>query len=289
MDIAEAKHELTQSKAAEDNHRTRLVRRGSGSSLRDDPDHGLRRGPIGGPTAPGRRTSQPLAEKKKRNKFMAPLHWVMVARLYLILVAFVASTPSLADEVRKPEPHVVTSPDKRIFLIVGPLGDHVAYRVAKDGSFAEIWRMPHDENELFLSDDGIHAASVNASVETNPTHRGHVAITFYENGKKTRSHLVEDLVKDKTSIRCTWSHFHWIAGGLNELGWERNRFLLTTTDAIDYTFSQAGEPLTPPRRKFTSDIERFRRSPSLVSYTDRGRCFGPSDWEGSPPMRTRAP
>lgn len=129
-------------------------------------------------------------------------------------------------------------------------GAGIAYEVLPLGGFREIWRTDGWYSfEVFLAIDGLHL------VRMGPWNGGHepqpddLAVAFYREGKLIRKYSTVDLVKDKSKIQRSTSHYFWLARddfnsrSGNEpaidvgpkLGWD-GIFSLKTIDGISYRF-----------------------------------------------------
>jgi hypothetical protein len=187
-----------------------------------------------------------------------------ISFLCAVIVSLLLSQFSRADEEVRPHSFVVTS-DLRLsfFKMIPPKGNWqenkyvttreafgVAYSIDEDGNFKELWKTSGWYSlELYLSFDGQYL------VRIGPWNRGHepnnsdLAIAFYKNGNLLKEYSVVDLVKDKSKVQATASHYFWLARSdyltdKKPEKWQEDRlrldgmnvFHLKTIDGIMYQF-----------------------------------------------------
>jgi hypothetical protein len=178
-------------------------------------------------------------------------------------LCFLASCAGLlADSEATPTAYVTTSADGRnLFKMVPPVtelrGDNyvetkpgagVAYRVLDDGQLEELWRTSGWYSfHVFVGTDGhtlVRMGPWNVGFEPRPEHLG---VAFYHDGKFLKSYSTDELIKDRSKVLASASHYQWLANdsrysgrgdtknGPSLMDWE-NRFTLTTIDDWRYEF-----------------------------------------------------
>jgi hypothetical protein len=178
-----------------------------------------------------------------------------------LLIAAVLSPAARADSFRAPYPHAVTSANGRyVFKMVpsreeafvheeSPPGAGIAYRVNADGELTEIWKTSGwYSRDIFLGSDGATLVRLGASMSGDGPSRDHVGVAFYREGKLLKSYSTAELIKDRTKVSVTASHYEWLPGlagfAPGHLGAEdaptlhdaASRFSLTTIDDRRYHF-----------------------------------------------------
>ena len=138
----------------------------------------------------------------------------------------------------------------------------VAYELEENGKFRELWRTKGWFGwELFLCNEGRYLVRLeSAPVGSEPSDKD-VGVAFYDRGKLLRQHSTAELIKDKTSVVQTTSHYLWLAyqtaGSKAHFedkkaeterapaldSWDKT-FYLKTSDGIDYTFDIATGKIT---------------------------------------------
>lgn len=127
----------------------------------------------------------------------------------------------------------------------------IAYALQPDGSFRELWRTEGWYTfEAFISEDGRYLVRMGPWNAGHKPASDHLAVAFYDNGRLLEEYSTADLVQDPASVRASVSHYTWLrrdrpgnwdpsAPPVDEAGpylTYRNRFILTTSDNIRYTF-----------------------------------------------------
>jgi hypothetical protein len=169
----------------------------------------------------------------------------------------------IADTPPTPRPFVTVSGSGRCFFTLLPPGCNergettrkpfgVAYELAENGALHELWRTEGwYAFTCFLSDNGRYLVVLNDSpggheLSNDP------ALLFYDRGKLVgKKFSTADLVKDKTKVRPSVSHYQWLFDP-SDLEDELpphpqaphycssdNEFFLTTIDGVSYTFDAA--------------------------------------------------
>jgi hypothetical protein len=193
---------------------------------------------------------------------MKPITFLCAVGISILLLR-----PSLADKEPRPISFVVTSEfGQSFFKMIPPKGKWqenkyvttkeavgVAYSIDEDGNFIELWRTSGwYSSELYLSLDGQYLVRMGPWNEGHEPNNSDLAVAFYKNGNLLKEYSVIDLVKDKSKIQPTRSHYFWLARmdyrnlpDMERKKWEENRlrldgsnnvFHLKTIDGIMYQF-----------------------------------------------------
>ncbi len=128
----------------------------------------------------------------------------------------------------------------------------VAYSIDEDGNFKELWKISGwYSHELYISIDGQYLVRMGPWNSGHEPNNNDLALAFYKNGNLLKEYSVVDLVKDKSKIQPTVSHYFWLARmdyrnltDKERKKWEENRlrldgdniFHLKTIDGIIYQF-----------------------------------------------------
>lgn len=142
----------------------------------------------------------------------------------LILLALIAPChPLRADTLADPFPWVTTAEGGRYFFKMVPAKNRVqedkiitereafgvAYSMAEDGSFEELWKTSGWFTfGGFLSQDGRYFVRMGpwASDQENLTD---LAVAFYDGGKPLKEYAVRDLIRDTKAVVKSVSHYDW--------------------------------------------------------------------------------
>jgi hypothetical protein len=179
-------------------------------------------------------------------------------KILAILSCALAVTASslFADSPAPPVPYVAVAPRGAAYFKMIPRpggkwedGFGIAYRLRQDGSDEELWRTDGWYSfEVFLSYDGDYLVAM------GPWNAGHepgkedMAVAFYRRGKLLRQYSTADLVKDKSKVRASVSHYMWLARDVGRFPEAKkdteaelrifcdNTFRLKTCDGIVYEF-----------------------------------------------------
>jgi hypothetical protein len=174
-----------------------------------------------------------------------------------ILSCALAMTASslLADSPAPQVPYVAVAPRGAAYFKMIPReakwgdGFGIAYRLRRDGSDEELWRTDGWYSfEVFLSYDGDYLVAMGPwSIGHEPS-KEDLAVAFYRRGKLLRQYSTADLVKDKSKVRASVSHYMWLARDIERfpetkkdpeselsVSWD-NTFRLKTCDGIVYEF-----------------------------------------------------
>lgn len=166
-------------------------------------------------------------------------------------------SPLFADSPAPPFPYITTtSPGYTYFRMVPrldsepghPTGFGIAYQVGLNGVDEELWRTEGWYSfEVFLSSDGDYLAAMGPWNMGREPKKEDLAVSFYRKGKLLKRYSVDDLVKDKTKVLPSVSHYMWLARDTERLSDKKssdtelrlsrdNIFHLKTCDGIIYEF-----------------------------------------------------
>lgn len=153
-------------------------------------------------------------------------------------------------------------------IVREPFG--VAYELWEDGSLHELWRVEKFYSfRCFLSNDGRYLVAVNDWPMSTKVSKDDLALIFYDRGKLLGQFSTADLVKDKSKVRPSASHYKWFFQP-KELEEEfpraeaprysdpDNTFILTTVDGISYTFDATRGEITATKTRHTSELKKHQ-------------------------------
>lgn len=144
----------------------------------------------------------------------------------LVLSILVLVRNLQADTPADPIPLVTASASGSLFFKMVPPKGHVendkyvldrqpfgvAYRVDEDGRLIELWRTQGWYTfQAFLSNDGHFLVRMGPWSEGKEASVEDLAIAFYQDGKLLKDYSTADLLKDKSAVRRTVSHYRWRA------------------------------------------------------------------------------
>jgi len=126
----------------------------------------------------------------------------------------------------------------------------IAYRLEHDGRLTELWRIEDSySSEVYLSNNGQYLVSMGPWSVGHEPEDADLAVSFYNKGKLLRKYSTAELVKDRSTVLTSVSHYMWLArDGMNcqfnqdrsleatlRIDWE-NVFHLKSIDGIKYEF-----------------------------------------------------
>jgi len=183
-------------------------------------------------------------------------------RILCILLFSLFSTNSFCDSEVPPFPRTTTSDRGDAYFIMVParkiLGDDgiekrikplgIAFRPLANGSSKELWRVTGwYSHAVLLANDGEYLIRLGNIPRGSAPSDKDIAVTFYKNGKELRSYSTNDLVKDKTKVIRTSSHYLWLDDGESYLGIDfENKFHIKTIDGIGYIFDLSTGDIIKP-------------------------------------------
>ena len=210
---------------------------------------------------------------------MPTLRRVGMKNIIILMMMVFSSITAKTDSEMGPRPRITPSqlgkcffkmiPEKykddndKIKVIREPFG--VAYCLAEDGDFQEMWKTSGWYAwRVFLSDDGHYL------VRMGPWHRGRQAkkedlgVAFYKDGLLLKEYSVVDLLKGPTQIARTVSHYFWLASEMpspdssreNELALYGYDFYLTTIEGYNFHFNAATGVLIEEKKV---DLKPFKK------------------------------
>ena len=161
----------------------------------------------------GLRRTRRTAPLTRRVRFMKLV-------LLLITVVGIAVHDVNADSPRTPFPYIVTASNGIVYFRMFPRprpgnwsdGYGIAYRIRDNGSDVEMWRTRGwFSTEVFLSNDGGFLVAMGPWNGGSEPRNEDLALAFYREGKVIKQYSTADLVKDKSKVMKTLSHYDWLA------------------------------------------------------------------------------
>ncbi len=137
-------------------------------------------------------------------------------------------------------------------------GYGTAYRIRNNGSDLLLWRTKGwYSSEVYLSHDGLSLVAMGLWNGGSEPRKEDLAVAFYTEGKLIKQYSTADLVKDKSKVMKSLSHYSWLARDVELLKrdnerdpeaelrvFPNNTFRLKTCDGLVYFFDMAtGEML----------------------------------------------
>jgi hypothetical protein len=170
--------------------------------------------------------------------------------LCTVVISILLLQSSRADTPMPPSsPFVIVSQDGQCFFkmipgkgkwqenkyVVTRMSFGVAYSIDENGNFKELWKTSGwYSSQVFLSDDGQYLVRMGPWNSGNEPKKGDLAVAFYKNGNLLKEYFTTDLVKDKSKVKATASHYFWLATDPKLDG--DNVLQLKTMDGIMYQF-----------------------------------------------------
>jgi hypothetical protein len=164
--------------------------------------------------------------------------------------------------------YIVTAGHGNVYFRMFPRsrpGNHsdgfgIAYRIRDNGSDVELWRTQGwYSTEVFLSNDGDFLVAIGPWNGGHEPRKEDLALAFYREGKLIKQHSTADLVKDKSKVSKSLSHYTWLARdaelmkSYNERDSEaelrvlpNNTFRLKTCDGLVYLFDMTTGEINKP-------------------------------------------
>ena len=185
-----------------------------------------------------------------------------IMRSTITAIFLLVCTAVRADSPAEPVPKVTVANSGRcIFKLLPPHWNDkgkitrkpfgIAYELQDSGSFRELWRVEGwYAFRTFLSSDGRYLVRMGDWAVGSEPSKEDLAVAFYDRGKLLAQFSTADLVKDKTKVVASVSHYMWLAHEVALFGPDRdkkvrqpvpeldydNNFHLKTCDGIEYTF-----------------------------------------------------
>ncbi len=172
-------------------------------------------------------------------------------KIFILVALMTAAASSIrADTEAMPEAYVTASHDGIYFFkLVPPISKDrynrasekltygIAYQVLPDGSNLELWRTEGWYSfRVFLSGDGKYLARLGPWNSGDQPSKDDLAVAFYKEGKLLKQYSTEQLVKDKSKVKRSISHYEWFDfNQMPKIGGD-GYFHLKTLDGISYLF-----------------------------------------------------
>lgn len=177
----------------------------------------------------------------------------------LAILFFLGAHVVSADTPAPPFAYIATSYQGDYYFLMLPKPDEsvrydngsgVAYKVEVDGSAKELWRVDGWYSfKVYLSLDGRYLVRMGPWNGGSEPKSDHLAVAFYKEGKLIRKYSTAELVKNRSKVQASVSHYFWLArddfqkqseGKIDAtdepaLGWD-GIFRLKTIDGISYRF-----------------------------------------------------
>ncbi|WP_144391801.1 hypothetical protein [Pleionea sediminis] len=163
--------------------------------------------------------------KTTRKSYACFWFYPKIIKLFALSLVYLICVPLLkADSPARPFPLAFTSENSSdvVFTMVPRRYDReyevekeafgVAYKVQEDGTLKELYRTKGwYSSSVFVSRNGRYLVRMGPwSVGMEPA-KEDLAIAFYEEGKLLEQYSTADLVKDKSKVVPTVSHYFWQA------------------------------------------------------------------------------
>lgn len=183
-------------------------------------------------------------------------------RATLVLVFLLICTGVIADSPAKPTLKITASGSGAFIFKLHPGVNNakgatirepfgIAYEVKENGDLQELWRVEGwYAFKTFLSNDGRYLVRMGDWAIGKAPSKHNLAVAFYDKGKLVAEYSTADLVKDKTKVFVSTSHYMWLAHEVASIRPNRtimgqqplpyldseNFFHLKTCDGISYKF-----------------------------------------------------
>jgi hypothetical protein len=163
----------------------------------------------------------------------------------IVLMALMFVLPARADDEAPNHAYVRSTQSGRYFFKMVPgaksyyrhdEGTGICYSVGRDGKDREIWRITGwYAFKTYLTDDGRYLVRLgNWPRERQPTDKD-LGIAFYDRGKLLKRYSTKDLIKDKSKVQPSVSHYQYRK---KVIGFDKpnKRFGLVTVDDVTWSF-----------------------------------------------------
>ncbi len=130
-----------------------------------------------------------------------------------LVVLLVVATGSLRADapLRPPQPVTQWSANRQFCAVSDPATDRLTvYRVSA-GARSELWSVAGWQRSFAVSDTGDDVVTCYGGLSLLPLdyRPDETLLTFYRRGRATRSWTVAELIRDRTRLERTSSHYHW--------------------------------------------------------------------------------
>jgi hypothetical protein len=164
------------------------------------------------------------------------------------------ASPLVPDSEMSPMPYVAAAESGRCFFKMSPDPEHpserefgfgYAYKAGLQLADELLWRTEGwYAFEVFLSDDGRYLVRLGNAPRGLEPSREHLAVAFYDRGVLLKSYSTDELIRDKSQVHHSASHYAYKLGGSEGAHLSREpggptHLVLTTIDLIRYTFDVA--------------------------------------------------
>jgi hypothetical protein len=115
-------------------------------------------------------------------------------------------------------------------------GIGVAYKLEETGKSKELWHVNGwYAFQVYLSNNGDYLVRMGNWPQGMEPSSDDLAVSFYKKGIMLKSYSTADLIKNKTSVKRTVSHYIWQASDNNypNLNYS-NEFVLKTIEGVEY-------------------------------------------------------
>ncbi len=149
-----------------------------------------------------------------------------------------------ADSPAIPSPKVTVSNNGITYFTMLPEknnyenGIGVAYKLEETGESKELWRVNGwYAFQVYLSNNGTYLVRMGSWAQGMEPSNEDLAVSFYKKGIKLKGYSTADLIKNKSSVKRSISHYMWQASDNNypNLNYN-NEFLLKTIEGVEYVF-----------------------------------------------------
>ena len=151
-----------------------------------------------------------------------------------------------ADSEAPPRPYITASKYGRYYFKMIPdkqdrynreNGSGICFKVTPDLTDKIIWKtIGWYSFRTHLSDDGKYLVRMGNWPRGSELSGEDLAVAFYKEGQLIKSYSTKDLVKDRSAIEITVSHYSWLSE-IKNLEPFSYRFTIVTKDNIEYIFN----------------------------------------------------
>ena len=193
--------------------------------------------------------------------------------LLFILTIMIRSELRADAPLPQPEVKEVWSPNKKFCAVMDPTPTTTTiFRVENDGKRIKSWAMPGWFRVADLADDGEHLVVGNGGINLLPLNvtKDETMIEFFKRGKRIKTVMLGELLKDQSSLKRTVSHYQWG----NYLGLDENgHYIVETVEERRLAFDvTTGKPVTPEQQALAA-------AESWLALVDDGK-YGES-WDAT--------
>jgi len=177
----------------------------------------------------------------------------------MILMTWLGALNALADKPAPTRSFKQYSANKAFFMEFTPsksFGEE-GRGVAKRAATGEpLWEVRWYARRVILTNDGVHL--IRPGTLASDWHRfSDLAVAFYKNGKELKRYSIGELIKDRTKIKRTASHYFWQDGYVPEISPDQRLYPLCLLDGSIYIFEVATGRMVH-NQELTQKIKRAR-------------------------------